>query len=891
MPIIPVQTPQLSLETPGADVSGVSPVGTMTNALGEVISNISETIGTKLLKADAVEQSHTAHAEDQIDAEAKWQELKDSSPDGFVYDDPGIWKKRRIDPQTKKAITITDEYKAWANERYEQRQSQMTSRLAQDSYIALAQPYFTQESIKMDVQRDQMLHDSWDSLDKARRDNLANHSIDRYLNSPVAVEGSSFGGITSSFYTKVDGELSTINATGVSREIPSSWITKKQTEAKHELARNAATGALDRIITGTTKKSVERNKYVDDFISWLSDSAKIDNEFTAWDDEHNRRINGLERMSTMLSPEDKNSLIARAEGMRSSPKEKITNLNSEFKNLEEDIRSGTAKFDTKAPPTLIRAKEMVQKGEIKLDHYSDLYGDVRGAEWERKTIGRKADGSSIFFLSSREAMYAKARDMRVKISNEVQEHIRATFPEYASDPRYRIDVMGNAAGAKSYEKVVNAIDKELGFKKNDTGGYIQRHGGDNRLKSALGSVDLRYFDQFSRVAGDVGKSIANSYSIQKKVFGRGETMPVINTNLSNDQKDSIAAGIENSMNSLDEDRLSALFIATRDNMHVRADNGQLVATFPILLKELSREKRLNAGYQYLAIAPNIRTQKQIYRAIKTPIEKIQEDYRLIASGPARMQAITARVAENMDKYRMARDGSYDAELASEQGRFVEKLALKMGLEDRNLTENEAADGAYQSLIGQWQQVYQGGGKMWNSQRRRSTITIPNVTQSGVQIPEEDKPAIAEAAMNKIDPKWLRENRGVINPSRLPQELWDDHVLKNGRIVNHIDTETHQEGVIITVPAVSAKMRLGEDKLMTDKVGKYHVLSTRDTHGALKPIFISFDELKAELIGKRDKEVVEGIVSSEMKKNIAKKAIKSEMETEKKQLNSPSKRLR
>jgi hypothetical protein len=150
MPIVPSNPREISLDVPGADVGGVSPIGRALSGLGRQVTDTSVEMLEDFRRVEAADAVHREMTQAKLDSQAYYSQLVLKSPDGYVTDENGEQMKN-VDGTPR---TISQEYRDWANERYEKAQLSMPSKLAQDHYRIQAADYFTSE-ISLSVKDEQ----------------------------------------------------------------------------------------------------------------------------------------------------------------------------------------------------------------------------------------------------------------------------------------------------------------------------------------------------------------------------------------------------------------------------------------------------------------------------------------------------------------------------------------------------------------------------------------------------------------------------------------------------------------------------------------------------------------------------------------------------------------
>lgn len=152
MPIIPSQRQPISMDVPGMNVPTVgNQTASALVQAGAAIADTSLDLLQQVKHSEAIEASSKAFFEDRYASEDKQSELKRMFPDGYILDDAG----QRVKNADATDRTITQEYRDWANKRYEDNQLKMPSKVAQEMYAQKAGQYYSDTMIQ--VRNDEMI--------------------------------------------------------------------------------------------------------------------------------------------------------------------------------------------------------------------------------------------------------------------------------------------------------------------------------------------------------------------------------------------------------------------------------------------------------------------------------------------------------------------------------------------------------------------------------------------------------------------------------------------------------------------------------------------------------------------------------------------------------------
>lgn len=147
MPMIPSERPLISMDVPGSSVNPGA-AGAVQQALagaGDKLTNVSLGLLNEVTKSEAIQASSRALFEDDYATADQMRMLKTKYSNGYVTDDSGsIVKNPDGTPRT-----ITQDFRDWANNRYQSNFESMPSKMAQDIYSQRAGAAMTDSMTKV----------------------------------------------------------------------------------------------------------------------------------------------------------------------------------------------------------------------------------------------------------------------------------------------------------------------------------------------------------------------------------------------------------------------------------------------------------------------------------------------------------------------------------------------------------------------------------------------------------------------------------------------------------------------------------------------------------------------------------------------------------------------
>lgn len=141
MPRVPRSDTFISTDVPGTTnpVAQQGIPGGAAQKFGRAVADVSSDLHNKLQAAEARDFFEKHYYDDYLAATDELTRIKNTSPDGYVYDDEG----NRVRNKDKSYRTISQQYRDFLDQRFRASQDMMPSQVAQDMYRQRAMPMMT----------------------------------------------------------------------------------------------------------------------------------------------------------------------------------------------------------------------------------------------------------------------------------------------------------------------------------------------------------------------------------------------------------------------------------------------------------------------------------------------------------------------------------------------------------------------------------------------------------------------------------------------------------------------------------------------------------------------------------------------------------------------------
>lgn len=338
MPQIPIQTPTISPDVPSLQSPRAS------TAIDQAISNVGQAIAGSALslndeikKSEAEDASATAVNQDKLDSEQYMSQLKLNSPDGYIHDSQTKQISTNSDGTPR---TISQEYRDWANSRYEQNQKVMPSKMAQELYKSRASGYLTSQvsATKADEQTLQIESFKTKQLmrDQSRADNIVSFA------GANPTKGSQMA-----YSASQDSRRELYSGIGTlwSKPVADEQALKQDQQYAESTGRSAVNQVNS--IPKKGDRAFDRKKIADEWIALLTEdeTGKLSMQSQI------RKEHGLPILADMFNPDTKAAILAQLKSVQTQ----ATSFDHQSIQIRlEQLNAATRNRDTTAvDPTLI----------------------------------------------------------------------------------------------------------------------------------------------------------------------------------------------------------------------------------------------------------------------------------------------------------------------------------------------------------------------------------------------------------------------------------------------------------------------------------------------------------------------------------------------------------
>lgn len=353
MPKVPVESPQFTTQVQGPQMPYAREFGKEGAAIamaGQEVEQAGFQIGDKLAQAAAVDQAQQSLGSQQIASEKKWNDLKLSSPDGFIRDAQG---QQVLDKNTGKPRSIADEYHDWANEQYMSAQEKMNFR-TQEIYKSQAAPYFMGQSRQYELEAQQKNHDYFvnSNVAMAKAQGGAPENAPQFVMKPTLSPSLDENGVArvdqngkpvmemrpipdaTTFYGNLQTSLANA-ATGVGKTLDPFQLQQHQTELGHTMTKEASEVIVSNILAGKKLGAGDTTQQIKGAIDlFRGDDPQSKERASAGKDANGNLV--LPTFSSKMDPDFRERQIDRL--IRAIPKAKETD-DADLKRRTEEVKS------------------------------------------------------------------------------------------------------------------------------------------------------------------------------------------------------------------------------------------------------------------------------------------------------------------------------------------------------------------------------------------------------------------------------------------------------------------------------------------------------------------------------------------------------------------------
>lgn len=502
MPFVPIQpAQQISTDVPGVSTNplqSMGQTGKALEALGGPVANESLNVLQQVQHAEAVSSSSDAYAQGVVDSNEAYQKIKTASKDGYVTNADGSYK---FNPDGSRR-GITEEYRDWANDQFQDAQESMPSGQAKDMLQAKALPYYTQEIVRMQNDQHQKVVDASAASDQGMVQKLS----DVLVSAPDVANAYEYSNTVSSSIQQKAGSV--YEASGPN------GADKMILDANHQIAASTMRGAYSQILSDARSGSSQFNR-TGDVDRWLS--VLDGNDSTS----KQRAQAGLPTIATMLKPDTKASI-----------RDQLIQLKRTASALDVSA-ANTTLSDAAA------ALELGQVNRVSVPAMNGLISQMQASgKWKpAEAADKRADlvaAQGIGAINTPQFALASPDEQKAMISSAGQSIYGSAQAAGGGS------VAGSKAQLSFQTKAAKALQDSLSQKQEDFPDYVMQN--DTSVKSVMSQLN------FSDPSSLNGKGPAIQQALQKIGVYYDRNFPG-NDNysrvLSDDQSDQLSGALKN----------------------------------------------------------------------------------------------------------------------------------------------------------------------------------------------------------------------------------------------------------------------------------------------------------------------------------------------------------
>ena len=446
MPRVPVDTPQFSMNVPGANAPYSREFGKIGNSLAGMGSEVEDSglnLLQKVKQAEAVNASSNAYYQTQLDSEQQMQQLKLRSPDGYVradkndrlpITDPNSTVLRNADNTPK---TILDAFHDWANDRYQSDQQAMPTMAASEMYKVKALPYMSTQIGLLNTERQQMLVRSFDQ----DQTNAIMQKGDQLVSNPN----------TTNFYSHAaDIQDQNNKNIGVMGNVTD--MQERTVKAQKSLSRDLLQGAYTQVLSQKKLGDEDRTIAIN---NWRAVLAGTDA------DSIRRKQAGLPILANMMDPMQK--AIEEEKLIKLLPGAKIADLSDYHRNVQESVNAlSNGNSDPEATQEILSQTFRLARS-----------GDLTPIE-AAQNIGTLMGNAAIADHLSDPAYRIMTLDQKRALGEKVAQNVLSTAQTLAKTNGVTYATNVGAIAANSVRSVVQQnIQRDEEAKQKDFAGFYQ----------------------------------------------------------------------------------------------------------------------------------------------------------------------------------------------------------------------------------------------------------------------------------------------------------------------------------------------------------------------------------------------------------------------------------
>lgn len=735
MPIVPVQTQarEIGTDVPGPTTFRLPEAGGLGAAIqgaGSQVASEGMAIIHQIKEAEAVTASSTAHAQDQIDSQAAYSDFSSRSKDGNAYDENGSPVLKEDGTQ----MSLTEQYRNWANDRFQKNQLNMPSELAQQKYQELGRNFFTQQMLKASSEEDTLSHDAAVNADSEMLQRFG----DNLTGTPDVNQAYQYANtFAASVMQKTRAGI-----------YSASDAPKIISQGYQKISELLMKGAHNQVLAGTRDgvSVMDRAAQVD---YWRRVLNEDDGAGNGPDPHSAQRVkNGLPTISGMLNPDTKAQLDA---GLIQLKKTATELDKSEFHNTVTNAVAALqmGKSD-RVNPSAIFAKlnQMQAAGKIQPNEAADVKAQLVAAG------GVAALQTPAFAL----APSADQKRMIEAQANRIYETAQAAGGDKQA---------GSMIESKFRDMASKVIQDSESAKQKDFPDFIQSV--DPSVKAAVSQLDFSNPQSFQDKGPIVQQVLQKTQSYYNQTYpGQPQYARVV----SRDQADQLSTALKNP--SLNSEQTANAVDALRKSFGPQ---------YPTLINQMVQDSNLPASWKIAGFLSSSGSSGQDVAAALKGGPDIEKNFDSVASANMVNKAgfkksVNEQLAPWVSTMLSQNPGDPNTEQqVSETQATVMRAAMKLYAEDNGkMGATGTAKQAVQSILGNNASIEEAKPGFFSG-GRNYTYMIPNQTAT-TRLGDPERAQIRQFISNSSTGEALK-NFGVVGPPGSGPTFLDD-VAKTGR---------------------------------------------------------------------------------------------------------------
>jgi hypothetical protein len=713
MPIFPSDRPSISLEVPGVNVNPAA-AGAPQEALARVGAQLSQTaVGMleQIKQSEARDAESSAYYDDFLADEEYRSKFLLTSPDGYVRDAQGT-RRQNADGTPR---TVTQEYRDWANARYERNQEQMPSQLAQEMYKGRAGDFFSKRIASMytDEQRLKV-----SAFEQSTTSNLQRMS-DSLVSAPEVNKA----------YT-ISNSLSLDIQAQAGKLIGHPVAEQKIRASNAQVAESTLKGAYNQVLAGAKSggNGFERSvsvEYWRDVLRGDDDASK------------QRKSMNLPILADMLDPDRKAQI-----------EEDFIRLGEKAKELD---RSDYNARKSEAVASLKTGRA----GRVDMGYFQKTWNEAIAS---KKLTPFEVAQDAGELAAARQIGNVLGAPLALSSPREREQIVKKASSHAYSVAQHLMGKYGEdkTVGTTAENSVNGTLGREVNSLLSQETDDFSAFSAENfpASRRAAASLDFSNPADFARKASLVQESLREMDTIYKDHF----------------PSDSRYWRVISRGNS--KQLASTLMNPTYNTQQTAQGLKSLVSAYgdryPELMDQMIRDGHLHEGWRFAAIMPGYLATEDVVSALKGRSEALQKNFDSIAlTRGVKANDFDAAVASQVSIFvaalsQQSPNDTIQANQVSTLNLVVKTKAMQRFIESAGaVSAEEAAKQAAQALIHQNVHLVQVGGGFFGT-GQKSIMAIPRWVGSR-KIGDIERDQITKFAESHVDAKALKV-LGVVPPT-------------------------------------------------------------------------------------------------------------------------------